>query len=119
MKSLVEIESRSSEVQELLGSVPSWITRYGVILLFVLLSLLVTGSWFFKYPDIIVAPVTVTSINKEGKNILTGKVKLTMNKVLQVRAGQKVNLKFNSFPYMEYGLVNGEISRISAVPTDD
>ena len=62
-KKLEDIEIRSEEVQDLLGRVPSWITRNGIILVFVLLFVLLTGSWFFKYPDIITAPVVVTSDN--------------------------------------------------------
>lgn len=62
-KKLEDIETRSEEVQDLLGRVPSWITRNGIILVAVLLFIMVAGSWFFKYPDIITAPVVVTSEN--------------------------------------------------------
>jgi HlyD family secretion protein len=62
-KKLEEIETRSEEVQDLLGRVPSWITRNGIILVMALLLVLIVGSWFFKYPDIITAQVTVTSDN--------------------------------------------------------
>lgn len=62
-KNLEEIETRSEEVQDLLGRVPSWITRNGILLVIALLLVLIAGSWFFKYPDIITAPVVVTSDN--------------------------------------------------------
>ena len=61
MKKLEEIETRSEEVQDLLGRIPSWITRNGIIMVISLLVVLIAGSWFFKYPDIITAPVMVTS----------------------------------------------------------
>ena len=57
------IELRSEEVQEVLGQVPSWILRYGITVLFSIVIVLLAGSWFFKYPDIIEAPVIVTSLN--------------------------------------------------------
>ena len=57
------IELRSEEVQELLGQVPPWVLRSGITVLFFIVLVLFVGSWFFKYPDIIVAPLVVTSHN--------------------------------------------------------
>jgi len=47
------IEFRSEPVQEILGSVPSWIIRWGTMLFFTIIALLFTGSWFFKYPEVV------------------------------------------------------------------
>ena len=47
----------------MLGRVPSWITRNGMILFLVLLGLLIFGSWVFKYPDIKRARILITSVN--------------------------------------------------------
>ena len=54
-------ELRSEEVQEVLGWVPPWILRSGITVLFVVVIVLFIGSWFYKYPDIIEAPLIVTS----------------------------------------------------------
>lgn len=116
---LEEINIHSEEVQDLLGKVPSWITRNGIILIVVLLFMLFAGSWFFKYPDIITAPVVVSSENVEGTVALIGKIQLRGYGVQKVKAGQRVNLKFTNYPYLEFGLVKGEVSRISMVPTRD
>ena len=62
-KNLNDIETRSEEVQDLMGRVPSWITRNGILLVIFILVMLIAGSWFFKYPDIITASVVVTSDN--------------------------------------------------------
>ncbi len=62
-RNLNETEIRSEEVQDILGRVPSWITRNGITLVLVIMFVLITGSWFFKYPDIISAPVVVTTEN--------------------------------------------------------
>ena len=56
-------ELRSEEVQEVLGWIPPWILRSGITVLFVIVIVLFTGSWFYKYPDIIEAPLVVTSHN--------------------------------------------------------
>ncbi len=62
-RNLNESEIRSEEVQDILGRVPSWITRNGIVLVLVVMAVLVIGSWIFKYPDIISAPVVVTTEN--------------------------------------------------------
>ncbi len=55
-----DIELRSEEVQEVMGSVPPWILRWGIVLLALIVLTLLTGSWFFKYPDAIAASMTLT-----------------------------------------------------------
>jgi HlyD family secretion protein len=54
------IELRSEEFQEVLGAVPPWILRWGIIILAVFAVILITGSAVFKYPDTIPAQVTLT-----------------------------------------------------------
>ena len=56
-------ELRSEEVQEVLGWIPPWILRSGITVLFMTIITLFIGSWFYKYPDIIEAPLIVTSQN--------------------------------------------------------
>jgi multidrug resistance efflux pump len=62
-KSARKIELQSKEVEDMLGRVPGWITRNGVILFMFLLALLIFGSWVFRYPDIKRARIVVTSVN--------------------------------------------------------
>lgn len=58
-----KIELQKRDVEDMLGRVPTWITRNGMILFLILLLLLIFGSWVFKYPDILRAPILVTSVN--------------------------------------------------------
>ena len=58
-----EIELKSDEVKEILGHVPHWIIRFGTILVFALLLLIIFGSWWFKYPDLVNASILVTTEN--------------------------------------------------------
>lgn len=55
------IELRSEEVQEVMGMVPSWIIRWGITLLAGVVVLLLAGSCFFRYPDVISTRMTLTS----------------------------------------------------------
>lgn len=56
-------ETRSEEVQEIMGRMPSWMLRYGIILIGIILCLLIFGAYFIKYPDKVSARVDITSDN--------------------------------------------------------
>ena len=57
------IELRSEEIQEVLGRPPKWIIRWGITVVFIIVVGLFVGSYFFKYPDILQASITVTTEN--------------------------------------------------------
>ena len=57
------VELQRNELEEMLGRVPGWITRNGMILFFFLFALLLFGSWVFKYPDKKKARIVVTSVH--------------------------------------------------------
>lgn len=56
-----EIQIRSEEVQEILSAVPSWMIRWGNLLILILILMLLGISWFVKYPDIISAEAMITT----------------------------------------------------------
>ncbi|GHT19374.1 hemolysin [Bacteroidia bacterium] len=55
-----KIELRSEEFQEILGSIPPWILRWGITVLAGIVVILLAGSAVFKYPDIISARIVLT-----------------------------------------------------------
>jgi multidrug resistance efflux pump len=61
MEEYEKIELRSDDVQEILGTPPSWILRWGITFIFMGVILLGVVSWIVKYPDIIHAPVRITT----------------------------------------------------------
>jgi HlyD family secretion protein len=54
------LELRSEEFQEVLGSVPHWILRWGITVLSIIVVILLAGSAVFKYPDIISSRIVLT-----------------------------------------------------------
>ena len=58
-----DIEIHTEEVNDILSRPPVWILRWGITLFFAIIAVLFIGSIFFAYPDIITAPITVSSIN--------------------------------------------------------
>lgn len=56
-----KIEIRSEEVNDILSRPPHWIIRGGISVIFLVGLIILLGSSFFKYPDTITAPITITS----------------------------------------------------------
>ncbi len=54
---------RSTEVDEILGKTPNKIVRSGISVILIIVVILLAGSWFFKYPDKINAPVEIIASN--------------------------------------------------------
>ena len=57
------IEIRSDEVDEILGRQPNRLIRWGITVIFLAIIIILAGSYFYKYPDIIVAPINITTEN--------------------------------------------------------
>lgn len=57
-----KVELRSDEVEDILGKVPGWVTRNGILMLFLVVLLLIAGAWTFKIPDVKRAEISVTSL---------------------------------------------------------
>ena len=55
-----EVAFRSEEVQEVMGRVSPWILRWGITVLFCVVTALLIGSYLFKYPDTIQAEITLS-----------------------------------------------------------
>jgi len=118
-KKLNEIDSHSKEVHDLLGRIPSWIIRNGTMAVVVLWVVLIAGSWVFQYQDIIRAEVVVTAPSDGQTNTLTTVVRLKQYLTEKVKVGQKVILKFDSYPYLKYGVVSGRVIGVASLPTHD
>ena len=56
-----KIELRNNEIDELLGVVPSWLTRWGITVFFGIICVAVLFCCYFKYPEIITAPIVITT----------------------------------------------------------
>jgi len=57
------IELRSHEVQEILSRPPKKLIRYGTSVICGILAVLIAGSFFFNYPDMISGEVVITTEN--------------------------------------------------------
>ena len=95
------------------------------------------ASWEQTY--LLVAPVsgsvTFTRFWSENQNVeagekvltiipaecgsMVGKIRLATEGAGKVKPGHQVNIQFDNYPHLQYGMVKGEVINISEVPDDD
>ena len=57
------IEQHSEEVQDIMGRIPGSLTRWGLTVIFLIFFSIVIGSYFFKFKEIVSAPMVITTMN--------------------------------------------------------
>lgn len=77
-----ELKLRSEEVQEILTRVPHWMIRWGTILIYGIILMLLFTSWFIKYPDIVTTQIVITTTIPPEKLIakVSGKITAILEK---------------------------------------
>ena len=106
----------------MLGKVPGWITRNGIILFLFLLALLLFGSWIFKYPDTKKARIVVTSVNPPAdmKARATGKiVRLFVNNNDAVQRGDVLVMLENPADYDDVAQLKSSLTFLDSIPIDE
>ncbi len=105
MPEINRIEVHSEEIQELMGFIPNGIVRWGLTVIFLILFGIIIGSFFFKSPEIITAPMVLTTENPPVALLSksTGKIDLLfVRDGQQVDAGTTVALINNPTNYRDY-----------------
>ena len=106
-------ELHSEEIQELMGFIPKGIVRWGLTVIFVILTGIILGSFFFKSPEIITAPMVLTTENPPAALLSksTGKIeRLFVVDGQQVNAGMILALINNPTNYRDYLLLKAAIN---------
>ncbi|SFO16918.1 Multidrug resistance efflux pump [Algoriphagus ornithinivorans] len=86
-----KLHLRSEEVQEIISRPPAWLVRWGITLIFILLSLLIGLSFLIRYPDFVEAKVLVTTAEPTERIAarFTGQIdSIFVNNRDQVKSGQ-------------------------------
>ncbi len=120
--SKMKIELQTDEIEDMLGRVPGWITRNGMILFFFLLALLIFGSWVFRYPDIKRARILVTSINPPAnlEARTSGKIaELFVNDNEVVEAGHVVAMIENPASFDDVLQLKAGITFLDSIHLED
>jgi hypothetical protein len=92
MPDMPNLEAHSEEVEEIMSFIPNRVIRWGLTVIFVVFAVLLIGSYCFKSPEIIRAPMVLTKKNPPVSLISksTGKIDR-----LFATDGQTVDVKGN------------------------
>lgn len=99
-----EIILRSEEVNEILTSTPKWILQFGISVIFILILTGVALSYFIKYPDILTADITLTTLNPPINLMAKNNGKLTYLLVknnAKIKANQTIAVIENTANYKD------------------
>ena len=117
-----KVELHRKELEDMLGRVPGWITRNGMILFVFLFALLLYGSWLFKYPDKRKARIVVTSVNPpaELRARTSGKITgLFVEDNEQVSSGEVLAMIENPATYEDVVKLKKSLAFLDSIPLDE
>jgi multidrug resistance efflux pump len=80
---------------------------------------LITFAKFWSENQNVVAGDKICTVLPEGESQISARITLPIAGSGKVKEGQRVNIKFDNYPYMEFGTVTGTVKSISLVPADD
>jgi HlyD family secretion protein len=83
-------EIRSPELQEVMSGIPGSFLRWGLFLFFAIILAILGVTWFINYPNIVTAPVTITTYNSPASLIAKSGGKIEK---LIVSNGDNVSIK--------------------------
>lgn len=115
-KQRVLYQNYSTAFEQLRNGINNWELNY-VLKASVSGSLSFTKVW--KENQHVNSGDLVFTIVPEQKTELIGKAMLPPERSGKVKAGQRVIIRFVNYPDQEFGIVNGKVSAISAVPNAD
>ena len=108
---------RSKSIQEIIANKPPFVERWALLLFLLILLIAFSGAWLIKYPDVIQANATLFATDTSSGYYL--QLNLHQNDLGTIATGQKIQLRFEAYPYAEFGYVPAKLSSISKAPFDD
>ncbi|RZN84768.1 MAG: HlyD family efflux transporter periplasmic adaptor subunit [Winogradskyella sp.] len=111
----VDIEIRSEDVQDILETVPNWMIRYGNMLVLGLIIMLLSISWFVKYPDVLSTQAVITSELPPQKTFaqITGKIDTILTKDSQsIKKGDVLSVLENTANFQHVQLLKSIVDTI-------
>ncbi len=108
-------ESRSAEVNEILGTMPPWITRWGITVAGLMLLIFGIATAYIKLPYTINTDITIT--NKPTSLQVTGQVDARFYS--KIKTHQQVLISLQAFPPQEFGYLKGVVTALADTPVNN
>ncbi len=109
MEDYEKIELRSEKVRKIIGQIPPRIIRTGTSILFLVFLLLLAGSYYIPYPEM----VEVNVILKQGKpgdeSSFYAEALIPYAYLLKIQKGQSAVISIDGYEKNTYGIINGKV----------
>lgn len=112
--------NENREIQQILGDPPGWILRWGILLVFMAVAVLILLSWLIKFPDVITVPFVLTTENPPIEVVArtNGKIKtLPVEPKTRIKQGDLLAIMENTADKDDVLLLEKEISSIGQNPS--
>lgn len=93
------------------GRRPGFAERWALIVFLLILSTLFAAAWFVKYPE----QITLDATLSPGYYV---KAALHHDSLRNIQTGQKVQVRFEAYPFTEFGYVEGRLKQITELLHD-
>ncbi len=113
MPEKINIQPHSEEVQDIMSFIPNNVIRWGLTVIFIIFLILVVGCYFYKSPEIIRAPMILTTKNPPVSLISksTGKIdRLFASDGQNIKEKGKIALINNPTDFTHYLILKKELT---------
>ena len=117
-----EIEPNSEQIREILEKPPATILKWGISILFIIVSALFFAAWVIKYPTVIPSQITITSQIPPHKIVTQSSGKITQLFVQEnelVRTNQTLAIIENTAQFSDVEFVRKEVNKNTTILEND
>ncbi len=126
-----EIAIRSAILNEVISKKPDSFTKYALFGVFFLIIALLVIAWFVPYPESFTLSGRIKG-SSNTKTFVGGQDSFAVNEhtyyveclipqryYTKATVGLPVRIRFEAFPYTEFGFITGSLAFISSLPADN
>lgn len=116
------VELRSEDVQEILGTPPGWLVRWGTTIVLFGFGMMLAAAWLVRYPDVVEAKVVVTTATPPLDIIARtdGRIaRLLVSDTARVKANQLLAVMQSTANYRDVLLLDSCLGAWQQLKTED
>ncbi len=116
------VELRSEDVQEILGTPPGWLVRWGTTIVLFGFGMMLAAAWLVRYPDVVEAKVVVTTATPPVDVVARtdGRIaRLLVSDTARVKANQLLAVMQSTANYRDVLLLDSCLGAWQQLKTED
>jgi len=109
------IELRSEKVRNIIGKIPPRIVRIGISVLFLIVLIVLFGSYFFRYPETVQGEANLLSRVDSSSNYYV-QATLPYRFITKIHQQQSALIEMEGYDKSRYGLLRGRLIEVFPTP---